>query len=214
MHTFAKLLLVIGTLLFLSGCQTISRDQCQAEDWAGMGKADAASGFAMDRFDVIAKDCGSYGINPDPEEYEAGWKKGVLLYCKPLNGFNRGRAGDGLSQICPPELAGPMSSAYKLGRQIYDARSDLRRVERRVTDNKKRISDILDKLERLDCDELDGDDRSDCRRERRELKSEMERKRLELDDLRWKVRDAQSEYDETVKRINRKAADQVPGFKS
>lgn len=214
MQALIKLLVLVGAVLILNGCQTVSRDQCQAEDWAAMGKVDAANGHAMDRFDTIAKDCGSYGITPDPEQYQTGWKQGVILYCTPQNGFNRGRSGDGLSQICPPKLAAPMSSAYDLGRQIYDARNDLKNVEGKITGLNDRIDEILSDLDGLDCDALNGDDRKDCRRKRRELKSELERKRFSLDDARWDVRDAQRRYDDTVDRINRQAAQQIPGFQS
>lgn len=110
----------IAALLLLSGCETVSREQCVAGDWSGLGRADGAQGHPGSRIEDIAKDCGRHGISPDVAAYMSGWNEGVRLYCTPMNGFDTGRQGKALSSVCrpgfPPTLPKPTPSGEGSGR--------------------------------------------------------------------------------------------------
>lgn len=86
-----SLFVAVLALLAIAACSTVSKEQCVASDWVALGKADAATGHPLSRFENIAKDCGKHGITADPQAYQNGWNQGVQIYCEPQNGFNQGR---------------------------------------------------------------------------------------------------------------------------
>ena len=60
-------LLTIGTLLFLSGCASMSSDECANSDWTAVGYEDGSRGYTSDQFSSRRKACakisggGNYG---------------------------------------------------------------------------------------------------------------------------------------------------------
>ncbi|WP_122522506.1 DUF2799 domain-containing protein [Pannonibacter phragmitetus] len=202
----------MGIALLLGGCDTVSKEQCQAGDWRALGRADAASGHAANRISKVAEDCGQYGISPDPAAYQSGWQEGVQIYCTPLNGFNIGRQGDSKSDICPPALAGQFEYAYQLGNRIYSARREVENVESRLRYLESSTDSARFDLSRLDCGSGSPDERNACRQKADRLRDRISDGRFEIQDLRFRLMQRQGEYAATEAAVNAEARRLISGY--
>ncbi|WP_029029546.1 DUF2799 domain-containing protein [Salinarimonas rosea] len=160
----------------LSGCATITREECRAEDWSSIGQRDGAEGHAPSRLESHARVCANFDIVPDVAAYRSGWDSGVLLYCTPQNGFATGRDNDSYHGLCPASVAGPFLEGREIGARLGAA-------ERRVASAESRLRNGDSERDRLRrrMDEL-RDDRTLSATDRRERIDEI---RDRIDDLRW-----------------------------
>ena len=72
---------VIGAafvMLFMSGCASMSSDECVATDWSAIGYEDGARGYTTDRFSRHRKACAKHGITADFGSYQAGRDQGLV----------------------------------------------------------------------------------------------------------------------------------------
>jgi len=83
----------LGSALAISGCATLSKDQCLMGDWYEIGVQDGAAGYAPDRLAQHREACAEYRVRPDREAYRAGWDDGIGAYCTPERGYQEGRRG-------------------------------------------------------------------------------------------------------------------------
>ena len=81
------LTIVIGSL---SGCATMSSDECMASDWSAIGYEDGSRGFATNRFGQHRKACAKHGVTPDFSAYQNGRDQGLVEFCQPHRGFSVG----------------------------------------------------------------------------------------------------------------------------
>src|SRR5262245_23461795 len=133
-ESYSRVVIAAG-LLALAGCAstTLSESQCRAGDWQTVGYRDGADGYASTRLLDHQDACVKRGIVPDRALYMAGWHAGVVAFCTPETGFSQGEQGAGYGRICPVELEPPFLDAYKDGRSLYLASSEV-----------ERLSDLLD----------------------------------------------------------------------
>lgn len=144
----SKLLMLTGVLAMaaaVSGCSSMSANECMATDWRMVGYEDGVAGHSGDRIGRYRKACGEHGIAPDLTEYQFGRDQGLREFCRPLNGFRVGARGNGYAGVCPAELDREFMDAYQSGRQLYTLRS-------RVGSTASEIDSM-----RLELDHIDKD---------------------------------------------------------
>lgn len=142
----SKHLLAIGALAAmaaLSGCSSMSANECMATDWRTVGYEDGVIGYSGDRIGRYRKACSEHGVTPSLEQYQAGRDQGLREFCKPVNGFRAGARGNGYNGVCPAELDPAFMSAYESGRQLHTLRS-------RVSSTASDIGSMRDELDRID----------------------------------------------------------------
>ena len=111
-----------GALLALSGCATMSEEQCLAGDWTGQGRAAGAAGYGSGRLSEHAEACARHGVVPDTDSYYRGHMQGVRQYCTPGRGFRVAAGGGGYANgFCPADLEQDFLYAYSDGRLVWDA---------------------------------------------------------------------------------------------
>jgi hypothetical protein len=66
--------LLAGALV--SGCASITEQQCRSANWYDTGEQDALTYGVRPRIDQFAYQCGKFGVQPDEKEYLAGWQVG------------------------------------------------------------------------------------------------------------------------------------------
>jgi hypothetical protein len=148
MHICTKSVVSVGILAAfwaLSGCSSMSANECLATDWRTVGYEDGVSGYSGDRVGQYRKACTKHGVSPDLNAYQGGRQQGLKEFCKPLNGFRTGAHGRGYNGVCPTELDGPFLEAYESGRQLYNLRS-------RVGSAANEIESMKAESERIDAD--------------------------------------------------------------
>ena len=119
-------------LIALSGCASMSRDECLTVDWRTVGFEDGVAGYSGDRIGQHRKACAKHGVAPDLSAYQAGREEGLREYCVPSNGFRLGAQGGSYSGMCPADLDPPFADAYDAGRQLYTLQSRLSSVSRQL----------------------------------------------------------------------------------
>lgn len=112
----------------LSGCATISQDECLAGNWADIGYRDGVNGTSQTRIADYANTCSKYGAQIDRDTYLKSYNAGLALYCVPDNGYEVGRSGSSYKNVCAaPEFAG-FRDAYYEGRAQYEEEQERLRI--------------------------------------------------------------------------------------
>jgi hypothetical protein len=152
-----------ATVLLVSGCATMSAEECMVADWYGLGQSDARAGRTSSYLANRAGDCAEAGYPADTEAWHQGFADGLGWFCTIDNGFRFGLEGQRYQQSCPPELEGDFSDGYELGLAIHSARGrvselqrqydaatrELRKLERADRPDRELIADQRDERDRL-----------------------------------------------------------------
>ena len=177
-------------VVLLSGCATMSEDQCMVGDWGGQGWRDGAAGHQLSRLDDHAKACAKYGVAPNMSAYRAAREDGLRTYCTWENGFRQGRQGASYGGVCAPAEERDFLPAYEDGRRIYVVEQAVSSAESALNSAISRIDDREDKLEAKER-ELRQEGLSDEQRQR--IRERIREVRGEIRDAR---RDARQSEDD------------------
>ncbi|MDJ0905482.1 MAG: DUF2799 domain-containing protein [Woeseiaceae bacterium] len=121
---FLNIVLVLA-LAGLSGCASMSADECLTVDWATIGFEDGSRGYTADRLGTHRKACAKHGVAADLAAYQRGHAQGIEAFCQPGRGFNFGVNGGGYRGVCPAHLEQEFLEAYSAGHKLYSLRSSL-----------------------------------------------------------------------------------------
>jgi Protein of unknown function (DUF2799) len=136
MNTSPRSVAGVAALLcaaLLSACATgMGKDECVTADWRTIGFEDGARGLPADRIGFHRVACAKHQVTPDLAAYTDGRERGLVEYCLPRNGYRVGLNGGGYANVCPAATEPAFVNAYRWGRQIHDARSDLRSTQARL----------------------------------------------------------------------------------
>jgi hypothetical protein len=149
-------------VLLLAGCSSMSERQCRSVNWAERGERDAYDGQSRERIASYQDACTEFGIQADVAAYNAGYARGLRLYCTPQRGYAVGKTGGSYRRSCPPESEPAFLEGYDIGKGIYSE-------QRRVSDLERRIRDAEKKLKAAET----ADERDALRRRIRDLDDEM-----------------------------------------
>lgn len=95
-----KILLLISLLSLISGCSSLSREECQSANWLARGKSDALKGINEPKNSTYQKDCSEHGVTVDNLNYMKGYNAGLDLYCTYQNGYKIGLNSGGQHLYC------------------------------------------------------------------------------------------------------------------
>ena len=177
-------------VVLLSGCATMSQDQCLVGDWGGQGWRDGAAGRQTSRLDDHAKACAKFGVAPNMSAYLSAREDGLRTYCTWENGFRQGRQGASYGGVCSPAEERDFLPAYQDGRRIYAAEQAVSSAESALNSAFSRIESREDKLEAKQR-ELRQEGLTDEQRER--VRERIREVRGELQDARRDARRAEEE---------------------
>ena len=110
----------------------MSKDECALADWQMIGYEDGLRGFPAERIGAHRVACAKYQVTPNLAAYSAGRERGLRDYCQPKNGFRAGLNGNGYANVCSASTETAFVNAYQWGRQIHDARAELRTTNSRL----------------------------------------------------------------------------------
>ncbi len=143
--------LTLLVLLGLSGCATLSDEQCKTVDWRALGIRDGDRGYPLTRLSQHVEACEFHGLPVDRGRYRAGYATGNARYCRPANGFRVGRAGGSYQGVCPAGLDTRFRRNHAAGYAVYSIESDIRRLESEIDYEERRLikdKDLTDKQRR------------------------------------------------------------------
>lgn len=170
-HALTIAVFALGSVLV--GCASLSGRQCQAGDWARIGRADGERGLPLSQLEKHREACARHGIEPDAEKYRATRTAGLRTYCTEAGAYVSGRRGDSYHGVCEPALEKKILPAYRHGRELSYLLRDIRELCRRV--------------EELERAPLAGDysdaERTHLRWRAEELRSELRRRESDAERL-------------------------------
>jgi len=188
--------ILIVCVLLASGCATLDRDECLVADWRLIGFQDGVAGKSATAMDNYRKDCASYSVVPDLDDYQAGRKEGLLQYCQPDNGFRLGAAGHSYSPVCSVTAGAEFRAAYNQGREIYLVRSDVNSTHAQIHKKQHALKHLKgdkgDKLGTLVQDGLNSEQRLLLIYEVSEIEKDMDVLEVEISDLQYVLEDKQA----------------------
>jgi len=125
----------------LGGCATgMGKDQCVAADWRTIGYEDGLHGLPADRIGAHRVACAKHQVTPNLAAYSEGRERGLREYCQPKNGFRAGINGSAYANVCSGAAEAAFIDSYRYGRQIHDARAELRGTHARLRDAREGVA--------------------------------------------------------------------------
>ena len=146
----SKWIVILGSLavLMLSGCATMSGDECATSDWQAIGFEDGSRGYSADRLGNHRKACAKHGVTPDFQAYQTGHDQGLNSFCQPSRGFSLGSNGGSYNGVCAAHREGDFVDAYNSGYHLYNLRSRVNSAssqinykQRELDNNQKLMTD-------------------------------------------------------------------------
>lgn len=184
----ATTLLVLGAL---SGCATMSQDECRMADWYSVGFEDGVRGSSADLIGKHREACAEHGIAPDFEQYQAGREAGLVKFCQPSKGYRLGAAGGSYNGVCNSELEESFLTAYRDGRHLHQLQSQVNSIDSAIRGKHARIEEnkqlLTDKELLVIADETPKEERILLLKEIWELgktQGELEEEILELEKIK------------------------------
>ncbi len=126
----------------ISGCATMSGDECANSDWSAVGYEDGANGYTTSRFGDHRKACAKHGITADFQSYQEGRDQGLVEYCQPGRGFRVGSSGSQYSGVCAPDLEPGFLDGYHTGSQLYSLRANVQGATGRIRAKERELDNI------------------------------------------------------------------------
>ncbi len=169
----------------MTGCATLSREQCQNGDWYGIGLADGRAGEPETRVNEHNKSCAEFGILVNSKLYFQGRAKGLADYCRLENAIDTGLHGRRYHHVCPSSIDAVFNLYNSAAYEVYSLRRKLETLDYQISDkeNELRRKDLSDdKRSRLRLD------LRDLYRERDRWRDDLATKENYLDLLMYKAR--------------------------
>jgi hypothetical protein len=177
-----KYWVLLAWILALSGCATMSKEECKQADWYLKGVEDASQGYALDRVIEHGKACARANVVPDMKDYREGHVKGARLYCVPEKGYSEGRKGASYNGICPVETEPKFLRAYHDGQELYTIQRNIDRMATQISSNNTQIENDYNEMAQLKRDIVNSSDEKDRRYKMHRLDElDHEIRNLELD---------------------------------
>jgi len=142
----------IVALLGLSGCASMSADECAMSDWRTIGFEDGAMGYTAGQLSNRRKACAKHGVAPDFEAYQAGRQQGLRQYCQPSRGFNVGASGGRYNGVCPGDMEADFVDAFNAGHKLHTLRSSVNSANYQINAKKAELERTEDKIRRIEAD--------------------------------------------------------------
>lgn len=139
--TFLSITLACASAL--SGCASMTPEQCRVADWRQVGIQDGAQGAVLQsQLGGYAEDCGKVGVRPDAARYQQGWDIGMQGFCTPQTGWREGLQGNGhKADRCNGR---PQEPGF---RRALDAGTELYRTRQKIQSNESEIRRLEDTLQ-------------------------------------------------------------------
>ncbi len=112
-------------MIALTGCASMSSEECASGDWVAVGYEDGSRGYSSDRFSAHRKACAKHGYTANFEAYQRGREQGLVEYCQPGRGFSVGASGGQYNGVCAADTEADFLHAYHAGRKLYRLRDEV-----------------------------------------------------------------------------------------
>jgi len=116
---------MVLVIVALSGCASMSSEECANSDWVAVGYEDGSRGLTTDKFGSRRKACAKHGMTADFQAYQQGRAEGLVEFCQPSRGYNLGVSGGTYHGVCDVAMEEEFLDAYRVGNQLHSLRSNV-----------------------------------------------------------------------------------------
>ncbi|OGS99890.1 MAG: hypothetical protein A3F73_11305 [Gallionellales bacterium RIFCSPLOWO2_12_FULL_59_22] len=172
-------------LALLSGCSTLSEQECRSEDWHRLGVKDGQHGGPASLLDEHQESCSRYGIRPDEDQYLAGRDAGLMDYCQLGNAFRTGMNGEKYQGVCALDVDAEFRRYNSAALEVYNSKKQAEDIDSQISRKEKELGKkgasekeklrLLEEIRQLD-------------RKRDRLRSDLHYQERELDRLMDKAK--------------------------
>jgi hypothetical protein len=135
-------------VLTMSGCASMSSEECANSDWTAVGYEDGSRGYTSDQFSSRRKACAKHGVTADFQAYQDGREQGLIEYCQPGRGFSVGENGGRYNGVCAAHLEDGFMDGYSVGHQLYGLRSNVNGAASRISSKESELKRLEDSIRR------------------------------------------------------------------
>lgn len=183
-----KLCLLSGVVL-LSGCATLSKEECKIGNWQAIGYSDGVAGYYPDRLISHAEACSKASVMPDNQAWERGRQMGLKQYCTASNAYTLGRRGTTFNKVCPVTTTDTLQQINRQGLESY-------RLNKQINADKQLLEKYRTEYEKLrNGEKLDFKTEKEARDRLVYLPAEFQKIKRRVDDNERQL--------EALERINR-----------
>lgn len=200
MSIVKKLTPLVISAVVLSGCASLSEEECLVADWHQIGVEDGSAGRDVNYLANHRKACAKAGVTPSLVQYEKGHALGTERYCVYANGLALGERGGSYNNVCSGELEAEFGDGYHLGRARYDQRKIIAMLEDTLTGYQDELEKVYEDIALTE--EIIVSDAS-TPEERREALMEIELMRDSIPLLESEIDITYKELDENNIRLKR-----------
>ncbi|WP_319380694.1 DUF2799 domain-containing protein [Thiomicrorhabdus sp.] len=142
---------------FLSGCASLSEDECRVANWYEVGYSDATGGYQSGRISDHREACAPVGVKVDLNGYLSGYQQGLQVYCSRQTGFKLGKNGNAFPSQCRAVNREEVELGYVRGSEVHrllDQRQSLLESRKEKVDQihalDKEIAELRQKIKKSD----------------------------------------------------------------
>lgn len=175
----------------VSGCETMTPNECKTANWRDIGLRDGLKGEAMTALEERSADCAKAGVRADTAQYLAGREQGLQQFCRLDNAVPLGLSGGNYAGVCSPMVDVEFRRRHQAARAVYDLRN--------------RVNDLAGRGERAQRRLRDADRDEDKQLKAADKEDDRKRIRKEFEERRHQLRQELRDND----RITRQARDEL-----
>ena len=146
MRTKITGVVLAAAMLVMSGCASMSAEECMSSDWYAIGFEDGARGYGADQLSNRRQACAKHGVTADFQAYQSGRTEGLKEFCQPQRGFNVGAAGGRYNGVCPSHLEPGFLDAFRVGAQLHTLRSNVNSANYRISSKQAELARLEDSI--------------------------------------------------------------------
>ncbi|MDH5546440.1 MAG: DUF2799 domain-containing protein [Gammaproteobacteria bacterium] len=112
-----KVVVFILSATLASSCTLMTERECKNANWYSVGMKDGMDGAGLSRSLNYVEVCGKHQVSVDVNEYERGYKFGLMSFCTDDKARRAGEAGRTYNfEICDGEVKDLIARAYLEGK--------------------------------------------------------------------------------------------------
>jgi hypothetical protein len=132
-RSLLRLFAAVALLGALSGCASLSKNECLAANWEDIGVRDGANGQPEEYLIQHSTACAKVGVTPDRNAWLIGREHGLERFCTPQRAYQIGEYGGSFdTAICRDFDVPRLHTAYGIGRELHDLNANLASIDSEI----------------------------------------------------------------------------------
>jgi hypothetical protein len=108
-------ILILLLLTLVSGCASMSKEECTVVNWYALGYSSGIKGQGMERFESTQQACADYQIKADFAGFNDGYQAGLAKFCIADRGYKLASTGKAYLNVCPSSEYPAFYEAFQKG---------------------------------------------------------------------------------------------------